>query len=217
MILERLVVGALQVNCYLLGSERTRRAIVIDAGDNVPAILAALQRHDLTLSYILATHGHFDHVLAARGLQEATGAAFYIHPADRPQLENMRQVSRAWLGTDAGEPPIVNGDLQPGGSVQLDDITLEVRATPGHSSGGVSFVDRPGKRVFTGDALFAGSIGRTDLPGGDARTLLDGIRSQIISLPEDFAVLPGHGPATTVGQEARSNPFLDPAAFDSWL
>ncbi len=217
MILESLVVGALQVNCYILGSEHSRKALVIDPGDNAPAILAALQRHALTLVSILATHGHFDHVLAARPLQEATGAAFYIHPADRPEVQAMRQVAQAWLGADPGEPPAIGGDLLPGIMVELDDIALEVRSTPGHSAGGVSLVDRPGRRVFTGDALFAGSIGRTDLPGGDARTLLDGIRSQIISLPEDFAVLPGHGPASTVGREARSNPFLDPAAFDSWL
>lgn len=217
MISERIVVGALQVNCYILGSEQSRRAIVIDPGDNAPGILAALRRHNLTLTHILATHGHFDHVMAARALQEATQAAFYLHPADQPLLQAMQQTALAWLGNDPGKPPEVGGALQAGEVFCVDDIALEVRSTPGHSPGSVSLVDASGQRVFTGDALFAGSIGRTDLPGGSVQTLLGSIRDQIISLPDDYAVLPGHGPATTVGKERHTNPFLDPAAFDSWF
>ena len=114
----------------------------------------------------------------------------------------------AWLGYDPGPPPDITGDLTPGETIRAGDIALEVRHTPGHSPGSVTFVDHVGRRAFTGDALFAGSIGRTDLPGGDMRTLLASIRSQILTLPDDFAVLPGHGEASTVGDERRGNPFL---------
>jgi glyoxylase-like metal-dependent hydrolase (beta-lactamase superfamily II) len=200
MISERLVVGALQVNCYVLGSEHSRQAIVIDPGDNTASILAALRRHDLTLIHILATHGHFDHVLAARSLQEATQATFYLHPADRPLLQAMQETALAWLGSDPGQPPEVSGDLEPGQTFCLDDIALEVRATPGHSPGSVSLVHTASQRVFTGDALFAGSIGRTDLPGGSVQVLLNGIRDQILSLPDSDS-------SRSPTRRARSEPF----------
>lgn len=216
MILDTLIVGALQVNCYILGSEQTQRAVVIDPGDNARAILGALERRGLRLGHILVTHAHFDHVLAARALQDAAGAAFYVHPADEPLLAAMRQTTLGWLGSDPGEPPEVTDRLKDGQTLRFDDLVLEVRSTPGHSPGGVSFVDALGRRIFTGDALFAGSVGRTDLPGGDPKLLIDGIRTQILSLPEDYTVLPGHGPATTVGHEMHTNPFLDPSAFDFW-
>jgi glyoxylase-like metal-dependent hydrolase (beta-lactamase superfamily II) len=213
MIRETLIVGALQVNCYILGCERTRQAVVIDPGDNAPAIQAALRKHGLTLTALLATHAHFDHVLAGRPLQEATGASFHLHPAERPLLAVMRSMTQAWLGYDPGDPPEVSGELAPGRPVVFGDETLEVRATPGHSPGGVTFVHHATRRAFTGDALFAGGIGRTDLPGGDLRTLLAGIREQILTLPDDYAVLPGHGPASTVGEERWSNPYL---SEDGW-
>jgi hydroxyacylglutathione hydrolase len=217
MILTTLPVGPLQVNCFVLGCERTRQAIVIDPGDNPPAILAALGRHDLTLTRILATHAHFDHLLACRALQDATGAPLYLHPGDRPLVAAMRKTALAWLGRDPGEPPAVDGDLLPGETVRVGDIALEVRHTPGHSPGGVTLVDHTGRRAFTGDALFAGSVGRVDLPGGNAHQLLAGLREQILSLPDDYAVLSGHGPETTVGEERRSNPFLtSPYDGDDW-
>jgi glyoxylase-like metal-dependent hydrolase (beta-lactamase superfamily II) len=208
MIVTTLPVGPLQVNCYVLGCERTRLGIVIDPGDQAADILAALKRHDLRLDRILATHAHFDHLLAGRALQEATAARFYVHPADRPLVGVMQRTCLAWLGYDPGDPPQIAGDLTPGETVQVGDISLEVRHTPGHSSGGVTLVDHAGRRAWTGDALFAGSIGRTDLPGGDMDTLLASIHAQILTLPDDYAVLSGHGPATTVGVERRSNPFL---------
>ena len=217
MILEHLVVGTLQVNCYVLGCERTQQAIVVDPGDNGPAILETLNRHQLKLNCIIATHAHFDHVLAARAVSEATGAPFYLHPADRPVLAQMNKTTQAWMGYDPGEPPTVDGDVAAGETIQAGDISLEVRETPGHSPGGVSFVDHTHRRVFTGDALFANSIGRTDLPGGSMETLLSGIRAQILSLADDYAVLPGHGPRSTVGAERRNNPFLqDRSGFSLW-
>ena len=208
MILETIVVGALQVNCYILGCERTRQAVVIDPGENAGTIQAVLRQQRLTLGQIIVTHAHFDHVLAARALQEASGASFWLHPAERPVLATMRPMTMAWIGYDPGEPPRVDGELRAGQAVVFGDETLEVRATPGHSPGGLTFVHHASRRAFTGDALFAGSVGRTDLPGGDMAALLASIREQILSLPDDYAVLAGHGPASTVGQERRSNPFL---------
>ena len=208
MIVEVIPVGALQVNCYILGCERTRQAIVVDAGDDAPDILAALARHNLRLERIVATHAHFDHLLGCRELQMGTGAPFYLHPADRPLVATMRRTCVAWLGYDPGEVPTISGDLTPGERIQVGEIVLEIRHTPGHSPGSVTLVNHTNRYVITGDALFAGSIGRTDLPGGNMATLLTSIRSQILSLPDDYAVLPGHGPTSTVGAERRENPFL---------
>ena len=208
MILTTLPVGMLEVNCYVLGCERTHRAVVIDPGDEAPAILRALQQHNLTLDRILATHAHFDHLLGCRPLQEVTGAPLYVHPADRPLVAMMQRSCMAWLGYDPGEPPAITSDLAAGEVVRVGDIALEVRYTPGHSPGGVTLVEHATRRAFTGDALFAGSVGRVDLPGGDGQTLIASIDVQILSLPDDYVVLPGHGPATTVGQERRTNPYL---------
>ncbi len=208
MMLETLVVGPLQVNCYILGCERTRLALVIDPGYNTRGIQAALARQQLRLERITATHGHFDHLLACHELQTRTGAPFYLHADDRPLVAAMRRTCMSWLGHDPGESPAVAGDLTPGEVIRVGDIALEVRHTPGHSPGSVTLVDHAGRRAFTGDALFAGSIGRTDLPGGSMTTLLAGIRDQILTLPDDYAVLPGHGEASTVGAERGSNPFL---------
>ena len=141
MFIETIPVGALQVNCYVLGCETTRQAIVIDPGDEAEAILAALDQHGLTLTRILATHAHFDHLLACRELQERTGAPFYLHPADRPLVATLRRTCMAWLGYDPGPPPDITGDLTPGETIRAGDIALEVRHTPGHSPGSVTFVD----------------------------------------------------------------------------
>jgi glyoxylase-like metal-dependent hydrolase (beta-lactamase superfamily II) len=217
MLIETIPVGALQVNCYILGCERTRQAIVIDPGDEAEVIQAALERHGLTLARILATHGHFDHLLACRELQGRTGAAFYLHPADRPLVAAMRRTCMAWLGFDPGELPAIAGDVTPGETIGVGEMALEVRHTPGHSPGSVTLIDHAGRRAFTGDALFAGSIGRTDLPGGDMQTLLDSIRGQILRLADNYTVLSGHGPASTVGDERERNPFLTGAArFGAW-
>jgi len=217
MILDHLVVGPLQVNCYILGCRETGEAIIVDPGDNVKEILGTLNRYGLKLVKIVNTHAHFDHVLGVRGLQEATGAPFLLHPDETPVLESMQKQVQAWLGFDPGPPPVINQMLQEGKPLHFGREELEVRLTPGHSPGSVSLVDHARRWVLTGDALFAGSIGRTDLPGGDMDTLLRSIREQILSLPDDYVALPGHGPATTVGEERRSNPFLQPRDMLRWL
>jgi hydroxyacylglutathione hydrolase len=217
MILETIVVGPLQVNCYILACERTREALVIDPGDDVLAIQGVLKRDQLAARYLVATHAHFDHILAAGALHLATGAPFCLHAAERPGLAAVREATMAWLGIDSGRPPEVNMILTAGQHLQFGDEEVEIRLTPGHSPGGLTLVHHASRRAFTGDALFSGSVGRTDLAGGNPRTLLENIRDQIMSLPDDYVVLPGHGPKTTVGQERAHNPFLDPTAYGLWL
>ena len=217
MILETVAVGALETNCYVLGCERTRQAIVIDPGDDASEILAVLRRLGLNLERMVVTHAHFDHLLAARPLHEETGAPLYVPPADRPLFAAMRRTAIAWIGRDPGELPEIHGDVVLGATLLAGDLSLEIRGTPGHSPGGVVFVDHGGHRAFTGDTVFAGSIGRADLPGGNEKVLLESIRSQILSLPDDYALLPGHGPSSTVLEERVSNPFLmTPSPFDHW-
>jgi hydroxyacylglutathione hydrolase len=217
MILETIVVGALQTNCIILGCERTRQAVVIDPGDDPPGILAVLRQHRLSLERLVVTHGHFDHLLAARALQDATGAPFYLADADRPGLATMRRTAMSWIERDPGEPPEIAGSLSPESPIRFGDLVLEVRETPGHSPGGVTFVDHEGRRAFTGDTIFAGSIGRTDLLGGSMEVLLDSIRREILTLPDDYTLLPGHGPRSTVLDERVGNPFLAaPSPWDRW-
>jgi glyoxylase-like metal-dependent hydrolase (beta-lactamase superfamily II) len=217
IIFDHLVVGPLQVNCYILGCRRTSEAVVVDPGGDAQDILAVLQRHGLKLTKIVNTHAHFDHVLGVRDLQAIAPAPFLLHPAEAPVLETMQEMVEAWLGVDPGLPPTIDEPVQAGQIIHFGQESVEVRATPGHSPGGISLVDHDGRRVITGDALFAGSIGRTDLPGSDPDLLLRSIRQQILSLPEDYAVYPGHGPATTVAEEHRNNPFLRSGVDREWL
>jgi hydroxyacylglutathione hydrolase len=211
MILETLVVGALETNCYIVGAAQSGRAIVIDPGDEPSEILRTLQRRGLALDGLIATHAHFDHILAVRALQEASGAPFYLNAADRPLLQAMQRTAMAWIERDPGEPPEVDGDLIPGEAIQVGDLALEIRGTPGHSPGGIALVHHESRRAFTGDAVFAGSIGRTDMPGGNMALLMESIRTQILSLPDDYTLLPGHGPSSTVLAERMGNPFLNVA------
>ncbi len=208
MIVNSIEVGMLQVNCYVLGCEQTHEAVIIDPGDDAPLILDLVRQHDLRPVKIINTHAHFDHLLAVRAVQAATRVPFCLHEGDRPVLARMRAAVQAWLGYDPGEPPVVDEWLVAGDLVRFGHQTLEMRWTPGHSPGSITFVDHQGRRAFVGDALFRGSIGRTDLPGGNLRQLLDSIRTQIFSLPDDTKVYPGHGPATTVGFEKQTNPFF---------
>ena len=211
MIVEHLEVGPLQVNCYVLGCEETHQAIVIDPGGNPQEIRARLARHNLNLVAIVATHAHFDHVLAVDALRAEHHVPFYLHPDDEPVLAAQREVTRAWMGFDPGPMPQVDAHLTPGEPFRFGAVELEVRHTPGHSPGSVTLVDHGGRRAFVGDLVFAGSVGRTDFPGGDYRTLLHSIRQAILTLPDDYQLLPGHGPFTTVGEERMFNPFFHEA------
>ena len=206
MILKMLVVGPLQVNCYILGCERTKEAAVIDPGGDVDQILMALAQDNLRLVYIINTHGHFDHTGGNKGLKDATGAELLIHRADAPHITRQSASAAAMGLRGLEDSPAPDRLLEDGDVITFGDISLKVLLTPGHSEGGISLATDG--MVFVGDALFAGSIGRTDFPGGDYDGLIEGVRKKIFTLGDDVVVYPGHGPQTTVGQEKQYNPFF---------
>jgi glyoxylase-like metal-dependent hydrolase (beta-lactamase superfamily II) len=207
MILETFPVGPLQCNCTLLGDEEAGEAIVIDPGDEVGRIHRRLTELGLRLKQILITHAHIDHVGGALKLKRLTGAPILLNENDLPLLK-MMEMQAGWLGIDTPETAPPDGSLTDGLRVGLDSYPAEVLHTPGHTQGSVCLHFAPLKMVIVGDTLFAGSIGRTDLPGGNSNQILDSIQSRLLALPEDTRVLPGHGPATTIGVERNSNPFL---------
>ena len=209
-IFEQLVVGALQCNCYLVGDPVTREAIVIDPGDEPDAILAAAERHDLRLAAAVATHAHFDHVLAADALRRRLGIAFYLHAEDVPLLDLNQVAGRMFLGVELPPPPEVDRTYGEGDELVAGSLRLGVIHTPGHSPGSISLLV-PNEAVFSGDTLFSASVGRTDLPGGDMDQEVASIRERLFPLG-DLPVYPGHGPATTLGQERVSNPYAGTGA-----
>ncbi len=192
-------------NCFILGCEDTREAVVIDPGDDADRILMILAREKLAVKYLINTHGHFDHVGANRRMKEVTGAKLAIHPDDVPMLSELSR-SAASFGLSAENSPEPDLLLQDKDTVRFGNITLTVIHTPGHSRGGIALYT-PG-HLFAGDTLFAGSIGRTDLPGGDYDTLIASIKQKLLVLSDDTVVYTGHGPETTIADEKRMNPFL---------
>jgi glyoxylase-like metal-dependent hydrolase (beta-lactamase superfamily II) len=206
MLLIRLVVGPLQVNCFILADEKTKEAIVVDPGDDAQDILKVIKEKGLRVRYIVNTHAHFDHVGANKAVKDATGAELLLHEADAPVLAAVAIQSRSFGMSPVSSPP-PDRLLKHGDSIVAGDISLKVLHTPGHTPGGISLLEQG--VVFTGDALFAGSIGRTDFPGGDLRTLIRSIKTNLMTLPDDTKVFSGHGPASTIGDERRENPFLN--------
>lgn len=206
--LEHLIVGPLQVNCFIISDGATNEAAVIDAGGNAAQILAVVKAHGLNVTRLLNTHAHFDHVLAVAEIKAATGASFLLHKDDQPTLVAVPQQVQLWLTQEAEMPPKPDRFYQEGDTVQIGRHTLRVLDVPGHSPGSIALVDDENQRVFSGDALFAGSIGRTDIPGGDMGTLLTSIREKLFPLGDAYQVLPGHGPFTTIGHERETNPFF---------
>ncbi|TFG66889.1 MAG: MBL fold metallo-hydrolase [Gemmatimonadales bacterium] len=207
---ETLVVGAFQSNCFLVCAGDSPDGIVIDPGADPERILARLTDWGGGVSAILLTHAHLDHVGAVAELARATGAPIYLHPADRFLYDAVADQGRMF-GIFVEQPPVPDEELSDGQVLEFGGIKLSVRYAPGHSPGGVVFV---GPDVaFVGDCVFAGSIGRTDLAGGDMRTLLTSIKQRILTLPASTVLYSGHGPATTVEREARSNPFLIEGGF----
>jgi glyoxylase-like metal-dependent hydrolase (beta-lactamase superfamily II) len=207
MILETFVVGPLQCNCTLLGDEEAGEAIVIDPGDEVSRIYRRLADLGLKLKQILVTHGHIDHVGGALKLKQLTGAPIFLNENDLPLLKMMEEQA-AWVGVPTPDVSAPDVSLTDGLRVGLDRYPAEVLHTPGHTQGSICLHFAPLKMLIAGDTLFAGSIGRTDLPGGNPRQIIESIGTRLLSLTDDTRVLPGHGPATTIGSERQRNPFL---------
>lgn len=206
MILETLMVGNLQTNCYLLGCEETREALVIDPGAEPGYIQETLEKHELRLTTIVLTHAHADHIGACGELKEATGAKILVHREDAPLLTDPHLNLAAYIGSELTLPPaevlLADGDQVEFGA----GIRLTVLHTPGHTRGSICLLGE--ELLFSGDTLFAGSVGRTDFPGGSFKELINSLKEQLLELPDATQVYPGHGPSSTMGIEKRDNPYL---------
>jgi len=205
MIIKTLPVGPIMANCFIVGCKETLETAVIDPGDEADKILQLVADLDLNVKTIINTHGHFDHVSANKGIHTATNAPILIHALDAPMLEQISASAANW-GLSAEDSPLPERTIAHGDTISFGQITLKVMHTPGHTPGGVSlFTDG---HVFVGDTLFAGSIGRTDFPGGDFATLKSSIQDKLFALGDDVRVYTGHGPETTIGHEKQHNPFV---------
>ncbi len=205
MIIKDVVVGPLEVNCYILGCEDTREAAIIDPGDNADEIIKIIEKEDLKPKFIINTHAHFDHVGGVKTIQDHYKIDFLLHKDDLFLIENLdAQATSFGLGNIP--KPNVNKFLKDGDKISLRQKVVEVIHTPGHTPGGVCYyVDNV---IFVGDTMFAGSIGRTDFPGSSYEMLIKSIKEKLFPLDDNIIVYTGHGPATTIGNEKRHNPFL---------
>lgn len=208
VILQSLELGPFVENCYVIGDEKSREAAVIDPGDEPDTILLTLGKESLTAKIILLTHAHLDHVGGLKALKESTRADVMMHKADAFLLKTAPMQALAF-GVRPFLSPSPDRFIAEGDTLRVGSLRLEVIHTPGHTPGGVCYCLREEKKVFVGDTLFAGSVGRTDLPGGDYEALVRSIREKLLPLGDDVEVLCGHGPPTTIGQERRCNPFLN--------
>lgn len=207
MIRETFPVGLLGCNCTILGDEASHEAIVVDPGYDIPRILALLAKHRLTVKKIFVTHAHIDHIASAQSLKEITGAPILYNQADLP-LVAMMDVQAGWLGLPV--PTVLPPDHSPldHETVDVSGINGEVIYTPGHTEGSLCLYLPAEHLLLAGDTLFAGGVGRTDLPGGNSRKLITSIRERLLPLPDATLVIPGHGPTTSIGVEREDNPFL---------
>ncbi len=205
MIIKTLPVGPIMANCFIVGCQETMQAAIIDPGDEAEKILQSVADSNLEVKTIINTHGHFDHVSANKGIHAATNAPILIHALDAPMLEHISASAANW-GLSAENSPVPDRTLDDGDTIVFGKITLNVLHTPGHTPGGISLFTEG--HVFVGDTLFAGSIGRTDFPGGDFTTLKSSIQDKLFTLGDDVRVYTGHGPETTIGHEKQHNPFV---------
>lgn len=210
LVVHQMSVGPLQVNCFIVACSKTRQAVVIDPGDEGERILRAAEQAELTICKVVNTHGHFDHIGANLQIVEKTGAQLLIHADDLPLLQNARNHAEVY-GLSVTASPEPDRLLDQGDTLQVGELSLRVFHVPGHSPGGICLLTEG--HLFVGDVLFSGSIGRTDLPGGDFDALVEGVRERLFALPDETVVHPGHGPDTTIGRERQMNPFVGDAAF----
>ncbi len=212
LIHEILPVGALLCNCSILGDPQTGDAMVIDPGDDVDRIVSVVQAHRLRVNRIVITHAHIDHVGGAMKLKSLTGAPILMNPHDRRLLQELG-TQAAWIGVRLPDPVIVDAALDDGDRVGEGNLAAQVIHTPGHTEGSVCLLLGAEKLLIAGDTLFAGGIGRTDLPGGSYEKIIASLHDRLMPLPDDIRVIPGHGPLTTIGEERQRNPFLSRQEF----
>ncbi len=205
MIIEKLTVGPLLENCYIVADELTKEGVIIDPGDDAERILRTVESLGLTIGKIVNTHAHVDHVCAVQDVKDALGATFYLHPAEQMHLPRLLE-SAAMFGISRARVPVVDHALGDGDVIEFGSYELRAVHTPGHTPGHCVLI--AGNDVFCGDLIFAGSIGRTDFPGGDYETIVMSLESAILTLPDKARLHPGHGPETTVAVEREYNPFL---------
>jgi glyoxylase-like metal-dependent hydrolase (beta-lactamase superfamily II) len=207
MIHEILPVGMLQCNCSIFGDEQSREAIVVDPGDEIEDILGILQERGLHVKAIVITHAHIDHIGGAQKLKAATGAPVYMNANDQ-ELYDRIDMQAGWLGIATPERTEIDVNAREGEKLVLGPAEFHILDTPGHTQGSISILIPAENKLVAGDTLFQGSIGRTDLPGGNSRQILRSIHDKLLPLDDAVVVIPGHGPNTTIGRERKSNPFL---------
>jgi len=207
MIHEIFPVGPLQCNCSVIGDEGSREAMVVDPGENIEQIQQVLAKHGLTVKQIVITHGHIDHVSAAAQLKKLTGAPVYMNKRDNEQLALLEDFAR-WIGVPTPERVEVDHSLEDGDLLTTGKLEAAALHTPGHTEGSVCLHFPAEGKLIAGDTLFAGSIGRTDLPGGSFEKIMRSLQGRLLRLADETIVIPGHGRATTIGEERESNPFL---------
>ena len=203
MVIKKLVVGALENNCFIIADEQSKECFVVDPGDEPDRILDVVRENHFKVTYVICTHAHFDHVAAVSEIKKETGAKLLIHADDLPIYRNTKEQAIAW-GFDADDQPEPDGFVSEGDSLMVGGLRFEVLHTPGHSPGGICLYGHG--ILVTGDTLFAGSVGRTDLVGGDTAALRKSFK-RLMSLPAEVKVLPGHGPESTIGREKLDNFF----------
>ena len=207
MIHVILPVGQLRCNCSIFGDEKSHEAIVIDPGDELSKIIEVLDKHQLKVKAIIVTHGHIDHVAGAAKLRALTSAPVYMNENDNALLGAL-DVQAGWLGIETPERPEIDTPANDGVSLKLGNSDFNIMTTPGHTQGSLSVWIPQENKLIAGDTLFRETVGRTDLPGGDSRKLLNSIKTQLMPLPDSTIVIPGHGMPTTIGHEKEFNPFL---------
>jgi hydroxyacylglutathione hydrolase len=207
MIHEIFPVGPLQCNCSVIGDETTHEAMVIDPGDDINDVLAVVRKHGLQVKQIVITHAHIDHVGGAMKLRAATGAPILLNQNDYSLLK-MLDVQAAWIGMRSPGTVEIDRSITTGETVTAGSLTADILHTPGHTEGSICLYFPAQKKLIAGDTLFAGSIGRTDLPGGSMQKILRSLHDTLLALPDETVVVPGHGELTTIGDERETNPFL---------